>query len=221
MILKQKVSLAFVEEPATIKTSLGASVINGLTENAEKFPALPVSLLNLTLINNKLTAAVLAAATGEHVAAADLKTTEKTWDANFRATANYVSIIANGDTAIIRMSGFIPTKPETTPIQRPDALQALQVNVNGTAGSVAASCAPADGARAYVFTALPEEASVSFNGDTMIITVGETKVYVQVNKKRKAKFNNLVSGKKMKVSVYAMNSAGIGALANGQNVIPQ
>lgn len=221
MLRKQQASLAFIETTATGKTSLGQTVIAALTDNATTFPNLPVAITTLAANNEDLTGAVLAARTGDHVAVANLENVIKTWDNNFRLTANYVSIVANGNEATIRLAGFTATKAETTPAQIPAAPSRLRVNINGSKGKFTAACDRVNGARGYVFAALPNGATINFNGNIMMVTIGNTTAYITVNTRSRAQFTNLPSGAQMDVSVYAVNSAGSGTAANGQNVITQ
>jgi hypothetical protein len=200
------------------KTTFGTQVINALMANAETFPNLPVLLALLTSSNNALIAAVNAASTGDHYAVANLKAVIKEWNNNFRLTANYISNVADGDAAIVRLAGFVPTKGETTPAQKPDAPSNFYAAANGTKGLINASCT-AKNKNALIFVAAPPGADISFIGDSMLITAGNVTVQVLTSTKNKVSFNNIPGGVIMDMSVYAVNTAGIGPLANGQSVI--
>src|SRR5881628_3512832 len=110
MLRKIAASLGFIRLNPSNKTTFGTAVINALTANAETFPNLPVLLAVLTSSNNALIAAINAASSGDHYAIANLKTILKEWNNNFRLTANYISNVADGNSATIRLASFIPTK---------------------------------------------------------------------------------------------------------------
>lgn len=221
MVRKPKASLAFLKFTPANKIISGTAIINALTTNAATFPDLPVKVTVLTQLNEDLKTALLAAGTGDHVAVENLELIELEWINAFRLNAFYVNIIADGNGATIKLAGFDTTKTETTASQLPGAPGNLQANVNGKKGNLSVSCDALPAARAFVFTALPAGASISFNGDVMSITVGDVTAYVYVTTKRKVNFNALTSGTAIDVGVYAVNSAGSGPLANGQHVIAQ
>jgi len=214
-------SLAFIRETPAEKAPFGQSVIDGLTANAITFPNLPVPLTELSANNSALTAAVLAAKSGDHIANANLKAVLKVWNANFRRTARYVSLVANGDEPTIRLANLVPTKSESTPKQKPGATSHLAIGVNGSKGNFTAACPSVSGATSYVFAAVPEGGSASYNGDMMQLTLGDKTFYVVVATRGKADFTNVPSGDELYISVYAVNSAGCGPATNGQSVIPQ
>src|SRR5205809_613373 len=60
---------------------------------------------------------------------------------------------------------------------------------------------------------------INFNGDAMLVTVGTTTVQIIVTTKSKVSFNNAPGNVVMDMSVYAVNTAGISGIANGQSVI--
>src|SRR4051812_8503841 len=215
------VKMAFLRFIPTQKTSLGKTIITNLGDNAATFPAPPIAITQLTSINNSLIDAELAAQSGDLVAKANLKLRKKEWNDAFKLTANYVNYIANGNESIIVLAGFESTKSETSPAQKPGVASDFKATVNGTKGNIAASWGAVDGAKAFVVTALPANASVTYNGDTMLLTVGDTTIYVLVSTGRKVEISNVPVGTSVAVSVYAVNSAGTGPAANGQHVIAQ
>lgn len=221
MLLKQKASLSFIRETASKKISLGENVINALSTNIATFPNPPVAVATLVTSNNDLLVAERAAHSGDHYAVATLQNMEKTWDNNFRLTANYVSIVADGNEATIRLAAFVPTKAETTPVQLPAIPSQLTVLLSGMKGGFNAVANNVSGAKAYVFAAYPEGMEITYNGDVMQIAVGTAVAYLYVGTNRKAQFANIPSGTSLYVSAFAVNSAGCGPAANGQNVIPQ
>jgi hypothetical protein len=218
MIRQSNASLGFLRETPEKKPTTGQSVIDGLTANPETFPNLPVDLTTLTSNNNALIAALIAAKTGDRVASANLKTVIKTWNANFRLTVLYVSFVAQGAEAIINLAGCVCTKSVTTPRQKPEVPADFYAASNGTKGLINASCG-ARNKNALVFIGAPADAEINFNGDAMLVTVGNTTVQVIVTTKNKVSFNNVPGNVLMDMSVYAVNTAGISGLANGQSVI--
>lgn len=221
MVRKPKASLAFAKLSVANKIAFGNAVINAITANAATFPNLPVPLETLSDNNSDLAAALLAASSGDHVAEENLQLAEETWINNFRLTAIYIDLIADGNGATIKLAGFETTKTETTSPQTPGTPGNLQATVNGNKGNLQVSCNVVPTAKAFVFTGLPDGASLSFNGDVMQITINGVTAYVQVTTKRKATFTGVPSGAAVGLSVYAVNSAGSGPLANGQHVIAQ
>ena len=77
------------------------------------------------------------------------------------------------------------------------------------------------GADSVIYAALPPEAEVSYNGNTMIITIGDKSVYVIADTRRQTEFCNLPSNTAYSVSAYAVNSAGSGPATQGITVITQ
>lgn len=213
--------MAFIGYAPADKTSFGQSVITALTNNAATFPDLPIKLVNLTATNTALADAILAARTGDLVAKATLEAAEKTWNDDFRRTAEYVSFIADGDETTIRLAAFTATKAESTPAQILPAPAGLKIAGISNKGNFIAACKPLPGAKSYVFAALPKGMELSFNGNVMMVTVGDSTAYIAINTRSKATFSGLPSALNMDISVFAVNSAGNGAASNGQSVITQ
>src|SRR4051794_15358946 len=110
-----QVSLAFLDEKPVEQVSLGQMVITGLAEKADTFPNPPVPLETLTETNQALSGAEQAARSGDHAAVENLPIVQKLWQKNFRKTALYVNLVADGDASVIREANLVPTKGETTP----------------------------------------------------------------------------------------------------------
>ena len=138
MKLTAKASLAFKSEKRTTKPSFGANVIAALGASI-LFPDLPVTIAELTTVNNALSAALTAALTGNHTAVATVKTAVINWDNAFTLTANYVTSIAQGDETVIRDAGFIPTKSESQPTPKPAASAGFTATINGSKGAIIAA----------------------------------------------------------------------------------
>ena len=131
MKLTSKASLAFKKTKPDAKISFGNNVVNALTPppttakaklNAKVKALLtdvPIPVANLLELNTNLTNAVAEALTGKHSAVASVKNAVAAWDYAFTLTANYVSHEAEGDVVTIRDAGFVPTKGERQPVQKP------------------------------------------------------------------------------------------------------
>lgn len=176
----------------------------------------------MTDINNDLTAAVSDSLTGNHTAKASLKNAIIAWDYAFGRTADFITTIAEGDAEIIRKAGFIPTKAESSPSQRPGAPINFKATINGTKGAIIASSQKAvPGALFYLYSALPDGATINYVNDTIIITIGEHNVYLSAGTSKQTELYNLPSGISFNVSMVAVNTAGNGPASASQKVIPQ
>ncbi len=230
MELESKASLGFKKQKPSEKPTTGTGIINALTtatqpkENSEEspFPDLPVSIANLQTTNDALADAVAAAATGSHIAKATVKTAVKNWNKNFTLTANYVTMVAQGDVALIRLAGFTPTKSESTPAQKPGALKGFAATINGSKGAIIAGSSKAlPGVCTYLYTAVPDGVTITYNGNTMIITAGDKCIYIVADTRKQTELCNLPSGVPYNVSAFGVNRAGSGPAATSQQVIPQ
>lgn len=228
MQLTPKASLQFKIENVSYKTTFGQNVVNCLTPLAtgknSKYAVedLPVPVAELKTLNDNLIAAAAARVDGGRAAANALKNATIEWNAGFTATANYITVQAAGNAADIISAGFIPTKSQTQSQQKPGAITNFMATINGSKGAIIA-----DGrkgvptAKGYVVTSLPPGATISYVGDTVIITAGDAKIYLSVKTKGKVELYNLPSGVPYSVSMFAINSAGNGPATTGHVVIPQ
>lgn len=222
MKLTVRASLTFKRSKTSEKPVFGANVITSLTAAATTFPSLPVPIAQLTTINTQLAQAIASALSGNHSAVADVKVKAAAWDVAFTKTAVYVTSVANGSDVIVRSAGFVPTKSETSPVQKPTAVANFKATINGSKGAIIAGSKNAvPEAKAYVYTAAPEGVNVSFNDNTMIITVGDKTVYVIADTQKQTEFFNLPSGTPFNVNMYALNSAGSGPASAAQQVVTQ
>ena len=234
MRLNCKASLAFKKSRPDVKPGFGQNVINSLTppptvskKTASKKDAaladeLPIPLADLTAINNDLAAAVSDSLTGNHTAKASLKNAILAWNYAFGRTAEYITSIAEGDAELIRRAGFVPTKSESTPSQRPGAAINFKATINGTKGAIIAGSQKAvPGALFYLYSALPDGATINYVNDTIIITIGEQSVYLSASTSKQTELYNLPSGVPFNVSMVAVNTAGNGPASPSQRVIPQ
>ena len=228
MQLKPKASLAFKKTKPSAKPSFGTNVINSLdtivtAANARFAVAdLPVPVATLLTINNDLAAAISDALTGNHTAVASVKDAVTAWNEAFTLTANFISTNADGSIPAIREAGFVPTKSETTPAQKPGAAANFKATINGSKGAIMAGSKTAvAGATAYLYTAAPDGVAISYNGNTVVITVGEKSVYIVADTKKQIEICNLPNGLPLNVSMVAVNAAGTGPATAPQQVITQ
>lgn len=221
MQLKEKASLAFINDSVSEKITFGAAVTTALGNANGNFPNLPVPVADLLTVNGDLGNAAIAARTGDHVAVANLTNIEKIWEDDFRKTAIYVTAVANGDAAVIREAGFEPTKGESQPAQQPGIISKFNVQVDPGKGCFSAGCAVNTGADAYVYAAATNDVQITYSGDTMIITAGASTIYIRVDTHRQTHFTNMPSGVPLNVSMYAVNRAGSGPATGSNSVIPQ
>jgi hypothetical protein len=217
-----RASLSFKNQKPAEKFAFGTNVITGLTAAGTEFPNLPVTLALLTTTNTDVAHAITAAADGGRTAKAALKTKVGVWNDAFAKTANYVSLVANGDVNKINDSGFLPTKGETSPAQKPGKANDFKATINGSKGTIIASTKKSlTGAKALVFTAAPDGMDISYAGNTVQITVGDKTMYIIVDTERQTEFVNLPSGTMFNVNVYGVNSAGSGPATTAQQVVTQ
>ena len=226
MNLLTKASLSFKRLKVAEKPAFGANVITCLTpllakKNKLTATGLPVPVDQLQAFNDALSAAIAAALTGNHTARLAVKTAVAEWDNAFTLTANYISEIAGGDAVVIRQSGFVPTKSERTPAQKPQAPGSFNATINGSKGAIIAGAKKVPNAKVNVFSAVPAEAIVGYNGNTMHITIGGKTIYIMVNTQKQTEFCNLPSSTPFNVSMFSVNSAGSGPAVTAQQVTTQ
>lgn len=221
MTIKVKASLAFVDLPVPQKIVFGQNVITEETANAGVFPNLPHNVASLQTKNDELQVASADAESGDHEKVAIMHNIEKQWDTLFRDNANYVTTIANGDSAIILKGGFVPTKEQSNPAQNPVQPNNFKVTVDTQQGSFTAKSEALDNAKSYVYVSMPDGFSISFTDDQMNINAGGKIISVIVDTHRLVHFSAMPSGIKQNVIMYAVNNAGIGPATATQSVIPQ
>ncbi len=229
MVRVQKASLAFKKENASVKTTFGSNVINCLapaitaTKKVQPvFADLPVPVATLQQINDNLVTALANKVNGGRAATQALKTAVADWDTSFTSTANYISVVAAGDAATVLSAGFIPTKSQTQPLPKPGAITNFTATINGTKGTIiAGSKKSVAAAKIFVITAVPPGAQVDYVNDTVIISIGETSVFLTATTRKESEMFNLPSGVPYSVSMFGVNAAGNGPAAPAQVVIPQ
>jgi hypothetical protein len=222
MKVKIRASLAFKKLKPAEKFTFGTNVIAVLAAAGTEFPNLPVTIALLTTTNTDLGHTIAAAADGSRPARDVLKAKMAVWDDAFTKTANYVSLIANGDVTKVNDGGFLPTKGETTPTQKPGKTTDFTATINGSKGTIIANTKKSlSGAKAMVFTAAPDGVDINYAGNTMEITVGDKTMYVIVDTERRTEFFNLPSSVAFNVNVYGVNSAGSGPATTAVQVVTQ
>src|SRR5436305_3151136 len=132
----QKVSLGFLNLSTSKKAPFGANVIDLLTANATVFPALPVTVAQLTTVNTALTLALKAMEQGGKQARANLDAAIAAWNAAFKSDAAYVSTVANGNVQTLLKSGYNPTKGQRQPVPVPGACANFHVVASKSTGIV-------------------------------------------------------------------------------------
>jgi hypothetical protein len=141
--------------------------------------------------------------------------------------STYVDVVADGNAAIIGLSGFIATKGSASTVLPP--VQPIGVTlVRGSSRELIAECPAVAGVifNGAVLTAGEMPADVFINGDGQIVanddasaTPGSAssgvKYVLDLNKGRKKKFTNLTIGVTYYVYFWASNAAGVSILSEG------
>ena len=221
MALEVNASLDFIKFPASEKPIWGKNVYNCIGKIVTQFPDLPVTLAILLDTNDKLSNAQMAALSGDKVAASKVKGLEKLWNTQYKKTAKYVSMVADGNVDLIIDAGFKPTKGNRQKKAAPDTVTGFNVDIDMAKGSCKAACDAEELAKGYVYIAAPESVSTTIQGDTLVIDVNGTLVHIKTETQSRTYFTNLPSGQKQCISMYAFNSSGCAALTEKQSVIPQ
>lgn len=221
-------SLSFKREIPSQKTAFGANVVNKLTTSAavkgvaSPYPNLPVSVADLLDVNNRLFDANSAAKSGAYVDVAALENVVTEWNDKYTLTAAYVSSIAASNLELIRFAGFVPTKSEAQKQPAAGGATGFTAHTNGKKGAIIArSKTKVPLAKGYVFTAVPDGVDVTYEGNVMVLAVGEKTIYITAHTKKNVEIFNLPSGIPYNVSMFGFNSTGSGAAAASQQVIPQ
>jgi len=217
--LKVKVLLSFLRLLIVDKILRGKLVISGVTSQAAKLPNLPFTVVQLTAANDDLDKKTQAAADGGKTAIKARNAAEKVWDNNFKATANYVNAVANGDALFISQCGFESSSEHSTTKQVPNQL----VNLKGEAitnapGNIAISSNTESNAKAYASIITSTNAVVDQVGDMIIVTVGNEKVYLVLDTHHKSVAHELPSGTELSLYGVAFNGTGVGQIAQAKNV---
>jgi hypothetical protein len=221
-----KVSLKFQKLPLLKRPVFGGNIINSLKELAATpgnlFTELPVSLDNLKKANDKLAGALANARTGSHVAMAAVKIAGVAWNADFKLVGAYINTIAIGQPQLILSTGYLPTKSESQPRQKPLAITDFKITPTRSKGTITAGSI--DGLAnipAYIMGAVPAGAVVSYNGNTMIITIGGQNIYIAASTRAQTQIKSMSTAQPYNVFMYCINSAGIGPSTPMQPIVAQ
>jgi hypothetical protein len=223
MQLKQKVDREFLYHSSpTEKVATGGHITDLLTANEATFPALPFPVATLRSTNTEYLTLIEAAKEGSHSAIAARNAQSKLWVQQYKATADYVDHLANGDAVIITKAGMTPTKAESTPTQAPEQPINAHARPIATPGSIEADVRANKNVDAYLYIALPEGLTYETASDGMlIITAGTQKIYVKCDTHASTLMAGLESHKAFNVLVQPVNNAGAGPLTDPMQVTPQ
>ena len=221
--LKFHVLMLFLKFTPSDKIQKGKVIINFLGTNAAMFPALPQTVAQLTTLNNNLDKAQQAAANGDAVAIMARNGTEKAWVAGFKLVANYVNYLANGDGNIIKAAGLDPTKGESVPTTKPDALSNFKATIPASpAGSAVVSNDATSLSKSFVYMGVPPSTKMEQIGDMIKITTPNGDVlYIQADTHHNAVMSGLVSGVKLSIYGFDFNNKGAGPLTQANDITPQ
>jgi len=213
-------SLDFVYDTPANQSVLGDKVINGLTKNAILFPTLPHSVADLTMANDDLKNKIKAAANNDTVLRKELFDSTKIWIDNYKTTAKYVSLVANGDETIIVKAGFTPTKSETTPTPKPNTPAIKDLKSPLQSGTIEVSLVSQKQTSAYLYMALPLDVKVYQNGNQLNIKIADKEINLVIDTHREISFDGL-DGNKVNIFALAVNLAGTSVLSQPIAITPQ
>jgi len=108
------------------------------------------SLATVTTVTDDLETKELAAEGGGTAQTIARDAAELVWDDTMRQLADYVDLIAQGNTVIISSAGFTPTSTERQPTQPPVKPLNLILKRSEETGAVFFSCDPVPDAESYV-----------------------------------------------------------------------
>jgi len=221
-ILQVKASLEFLRKGVIAKIQKGKVIIAGIIHMASSLPNLPVLPADLTVLNDDLEAKAKTAASGDHSAVSAKNTSEKKWIAAFKDTANYVTQASGGQKDFIQACGLDATSEESVPRSDTEALVNLVGKVNPTPGSIELESDGQKQADGYVYTLVPPGTDVKQNGNMIIITIGENKIYIIPDTHHKVAQTGFTSKQSLDIYGAAFNLNGTGPLTKaGNEVTPQ
>jgi len=134
--------------------------------------------------------------------------------------ANYVDTVADGNSTIIQMGGFVATKGETTAASRHDQLTGLKV-LSNTGGTVSLTCDLQRGINAYICIAtegapLPDSVKVTPTGKVEFPPAALNSIrsmIIDARAPRRKSFSGLEPGSRYYFAYAAINTAGVGTLS--------
>ncbi len=137
----------------------------------------------------------------------------------------YVNPIANGDTAIIVLAGYVPTQTGSGSKSAPVIVQPVLSTT--TIGVIDADCSSIPNAEFYGAILASQQLALTITHEGQITAAplpeGSPDVYMQLNvgKKRKKSFIGLNSGTRFYVYYYAGNSVGMSNLSSPVSIVCQ
>jgi hypothetical protein len=124
MTLKIRTSMGFAQFTDGNLSPFAGGVIEGLTDNAASFPALPVGLPALTTLKDTFDQALIDTADAGKAATAAKNIARAALIDALRKDAFYVAIAANNDSAVLLSSGYdaVSTNRAQSQLQQPDVV---------------------------------------------------------------------------------------------------
>ena len=142
--------------------------------------------------------------------------------------ALYVDTVADGNRAIILLSGFVPTKDSQTPKPAPTVLTDIEL-VYGATGQIASICERQEGVDFYccIMTAgapLPPNFEMSLQGQLIFSEGGPSgsspsSGAIDMNKQRRKLFGNLTLGVEYFFVYIAINANGVSAMSTPVSIV--
>lgn len=216
---KSKAKLDFLSEKPIDKVTVGKQVITGVGGQTTKLKDLPYTTAQMSDANADLEKKTLAAMGGDKTAIEQRNASEKAWKNIFKAVANYVSYVADGDTVLIAQCGFQPSAEESKPQQETVALEHFEGSpIVKSPGALELTCATQGNAKGYVKIVAPPTVGVEQQGNVLILTVNGEKVFLTVDTHSKTVMHGLPSGTELGLYGAAFNSLGVGQLTQAKNV---
>lgn len=202
--------------------------------NAATFAATPYTLAEFTGFVTNYTAKYAAYKNGGATAKAEYMMAEETLLNAMNTTALYVDNVADGERAIVILSGFEPTKESNTPKSKPTEMLDVELE-RGATGEITATCAQQEGVDVYigVLTAeAPAPAWFVINGDGQVNFGNDPYTpptpspmpqssggLIDFNKSRKKLFMGLTPGVTYYVTFFGINSAGVGPISATVSIV--
>ena len=224
-----RASLKFKSLPADKKVTFGGGVVTKLTaaftDPKNPFTDMPYTPAELKGYNDTLNTAAEGMLNGGKDASTAMKKAVKKWKEVFGDTGNAVTIVAQASDDIegtILLAGFDPTKTGKGKRPLPGEINEFSARINHKAAAITVKAKKvSDDATGYLYTAVPEDARISYNGDVTIISVGDKDIYISVATKKEIDIAMLPKGVVYNVTMQAFNATGCGTAAVPQQVIPQ
>jgi hypothetical protein len=215
-------------------------VLINLYANTTVFANIPVSQTDFETYINDYTAKYSAYVDGGSAAKGEFNMAEETLLRTMNSNALYVDSIARGDRNIILLSGFVPTKETATPKQKPAMLTGLVLQ-RGSTGELTATCDKQEGVESYIAVLTADNpppawftvdgsGQVNFSdGDSdpdpaqpqsvSLTTDNPSGGILDFNKGRKKTFMGLTPGTTYWVTMFGINTAGVGPLCPPVSIV--